>query len=96
MSENILQEIEDLIYGTEETDWEGVDFFNCDEFKQIEKVYAHGGEDEYEDTYFRWVFKYKGKFYSVEGNAASYGTNGFEWDTLKEVFPVEKTVTVYE
>ena len=56
----------------------------------------YGGEGEGEHCY--GVIRFQGKYYKAEWSYYSY--NGCEYDyianTVKEVFPKEKTITVYE
>lgn len=42
------------------------------------------------------VFKYEDKYYKLEWNYYSYEGNCFDYTSLYEVVPVEKTVTAYE
>ena len=92
--EDLIEEIEEIVYGSDATDWEGQGFIDNPSFKVIDKVYHN---HQYEgDMYFRWIFEYKGCTFSVVKNDNSYGDRGIEWGTLKEVYPVLKTMLVYE
>ena len=64
------------------------------DYKLIESEGGHEGGGEY----CYGIIKFQGKFYKAEWQYYSY--NGCEYDyieeTIKEVTPVEKTITVYE
>ena len=95
ISNKILAEIEATIYGSEENEWEDEQGFKGNpNFKFINTVYEHHEHEG--DVYVKDIFEYKGKIYSIVRNDNSYGDSGLDIDTLREVFPVEKTVTVYE
>lgn len=64
------------------------------DYKALEGDY--GGEGEGESCY--GVIRFQGKFYKAEWSYYSYNGCDYDYiaDTVKEVFPVEKTITVYE
>lgn len=95
---DLLKELEDLLesYQDQEDCWDFsiLDWLNRNGFTEIDSIY-HSHETE-GDVYMQRIFSYKGSTFSVIVNDNSYGDSGYDWDTLKEVFPVEKTILVYE
>lgn len=65
---------------------------------KIEHVYQQGGEDEGSDWRSVWCFKEQNVYLEVRGWYQSDEGVEFEgWDeAVREVKPVEKTITVYE
>src|SRR5690606_6271220 len=100
--DDIIEEIRVLVFGDyyEDEDgnyyeaWEEARYIGNPDVEHIDKVFESGGLDNY--LFMEYIFKYKDKYYSIIRNEDSYGDSGFETDTLKEVFPKEKLITVYE
>jgi hypothetical protein len=60
-----------------------------------EHIYQEGG-GEGGAEYCESVFKWKGKYYKITYNYYSYTGYRFDSAEMGEVFPTEKTITVYE
>ncbi len=95
---DLLEELEDLLesYEDQEDCWQftHLEWLNTKGFAEIDNIY-HSHEQE-GDVYMQRIFSYKGSTFSVIVNDNSYGDSGYDWYTLKEVCPVEKTIVVYE
>jgi hypothetical protein len=104
-------EIEDIVYPQRagrswdnpeyRAEWDAYVAARKAKIKEVVQGYEHleqegGGEGGGEHCY--GVFKLRGKIYLAE--YSYYSHNGHEYDciasTLKEVAPVQKTITVYE
>lgn len=100
--DDIIEEIGVLVFGNWYEDGDGNYYEDWDQLRynenpdveHIDKVFESGGPDEY--LFMQYIFKYKDKYYSIICNENSYGDSGFDTGTLKEVFPTEKLITVYE
>lgn len=63
---------------------------------EIEEVASRGGEGEGEDYHHVWHFKDHDVYLMLSGWYQSYhGTDYDGWDSVSQVFPKKKTVTVY-
>lgn len=81
-------EVSDFAYGEMENPLEGVGSWK--------EVQQHGGEGEGDDWYSVKHFTDHDVYIKTQGFYTSYSGTGFENGFGNEVFPKEKTITVYE
>lgn len=100
--DNILEELGIIVFGNYYEDADGnwyqndyAQYLEHPEVNLVDRVFDHI-EDWSEYLYMRYIFTYKGKYYSIVKNEDSYGDSGWETDSLKEVFPKTVETTVYE
>ncbi len=82
----ISEEVSEFAYG---------DF--PEELGKVQTVYSNGGEDRGSDWIRVYHFIDHNVYISFSGYYSSYNGTDFEgWDDVTEVFPKQKTITVYE
>lgn len=70
--------------------------FDDDVFGEVREVYSKGGEGKGEDWERVYHFVDHNVYLSMQGFYSSYGGTDFDNYEPKEVFPKQKTVTVFE
>lgn len=75
---------------------------NQDRADDIEHCYGvrliktSGGNEGQEGVPYYYIFKFYDKFYKLPGHYSSYDDSPLYWDSIHEVKPEEKTLTVYK